>query len=143
MEHTRYFNPDPSVRSVAMQLYEQVVGSPLICPHGYVNPRVFADPDYSFGTPVDLFIIPDHYVFRMLYSQGISHDELGIPRKDGEPVESDHRRIWQIFADHFYLFRGTPTGIWLRDELRDIFGIEEKAKGQRQLARRSGRARHH
>ncbi len=126
MEQTRYFNADPSVRSAAMQLYEQVAGSPLICPHGHVDPRVFADPDYSFGTPVDLFIIPDHYVFRMLYSQGISLDELGIPRKDGQPVESDHRRIWQIFADHFYLFRGTPTGIWLRDELRNIFGIEEK-----------------
>jgi glucuronate isomerase len=129
MEQTRYFNADPSERSVAMQLYEQVAGSPLICPHGHVDPRVFADPDYSFGTPVDLFIIPDHYVFRMLYSQGIALDELGIPRKDGQPVESDHRRIWQIFADHFYLFRGTPTGIWLRDELRDIFGIEEKLTG--------------
>ncbi|MEO8970850.1 MAG: glucuronate isomerase [Ktedonobacteraceae bacterium] len=129
MENTRYFNTDPSVRSVALQLYEQVAASPLICPHGHVDPRVFADPDYSFGTPVDLFIIPDHYVFRMLYSQGISLDELGIPRKDGKPVESDHRRIWQIFADHFYLFRGTPTGIWLHDELRDIFGIEEKLTG--------------
>ncbi|MHB8595318.1 MAG: glucuronate isomerase [Ktedonobacteraceae bacterium] len=129
MEHARYFNSDPSVRSVAMQLYEQVADSPLICPHGHIDPRMFADPDYSFGTPVDLFIIPDHYVFRMLYSQGIVLDELGIPRKDGQPVESDHRRIWQIFADHFYLFRGTPTGIWLRDELRDIFGIEEKLTG--------------
>lgn len=129
MGNTRYFNSDPSVRSVAMQLYEQVAGSPLLCPHGHVDPRVFADPDYSFGTPVDLFIIPDHYVFRMLYSQGISLDQLGIPRKDGGPVEHDHRRIWQIFADHFYLFRGTPTGIWLRDELRDIFGIEEKLTG--------------
>lgn len=129
MEHTCYFNPDPAVRSVAMQLYEQVANSPLICPHGHVDPRVFADPDYSFGTPVDLFILPDHYVFRMLYSQGISLEELGIARKDGQPVESDHRRIWQIFADHFYLFRGTPTGIWLRDELHDIFGIEEKLTG--------------
>ncbi|HLJ36321.1 MAG TPA: glucuronate isomerase [Ktedonobacteraceae bacterium] len=129
MQNTRYLNSDPSVRSVAMQLYEQVADSPLICPHGHVDPRVFADPDYSFGTPVDLFIIPDHYVFRMLYSQDISPDKLGIPRKDGQPVEHDHRRIWQIFADHFYLFRGTPTGIWLRDELRDIFGIEEKLTG--------------
>ena len=130
MEQSRYFNPDPSVRTIALQLYEQVAGSPLICPHGHVDPRVFADPGYSFGTPVDLFILPDHYVFRMLYSQGISLDELGIPRKDGPPVEQDHRRIWQIFSDHFYLFRGTPTGIWLRDELRSIFGIEEKLTGE-------------
>ncbi len=129
MTDTRYFSTDPNVRDIALQLYEQVVNTPLICPHGHVDPRVFADPDYSFGTPVDLFILPDHYVFRMLYSQGISLDELGIPRKNEEPVERDHRRIWQIFADHFYLFRGTPTGIWLREELHDIFGIEEKLTG--------------
>lgn len=129
MENNRYFNPEPPVRAVAMQLYAQVAGSPLICPHGHVDPRVFADPEYSFGTPVDLFIIPDHYVFRMLYSQGIPLEQLGIPRRDGQPVERDHRHIWQIFAEHFYLFRGTPTGIWVRDELRDIFGIEEKLTG--------------
>ena len=129
MESTRYLNPEPSVRSVALQLYEQVASTPLICPHGHVDPRVFADPAYSFGTPVDLLIIPDHYVFRMLYSQGIPLEQLGIPRRDDQVVESDHRRIWQIFAEHFYLFRGTPTGIWLRDELRDIFGIEEKLTG--------------
>jgi len=129
MESARYFNPDPSVRAVAMELYAQVAGSPLLCPHGHVSPHVFADPDYSFGTPVDLFIIPDHYVFRMLYSQGISLEQLGIARRDGQAIEHDHRRIWQLFAEHFYLFRGTPTGIWLRDELRDIFGIEEKLSG--------------
>ncbi len=129
MQNTRYFAPDPSLRAIALQLYEQVAGSPLLCPHGHVNPRVFADPQYSFGTPVDLFIIPDHYVFRMLYSQGIALEQLGIPRRDGQAVEQDHRRIWQLFAEHFYLFRGTPTGIWLRDELRDIFGIDEKLSG--------------
>ncbi len=126
LENTRYFNPEPSVRAVAMELYALVADSPLLCPHGHVDPRVFADPEYSFGTPVDLFIIPDHYVFRMLYAQGIPLERLGIPRRDGQAVESDHRGIWQIFADHFFLFRGTPTGIWLQDELRAIFGIAEK-----------------
>ena len=129
MDSARYFDPEPSVRAIAMQLYEQVADSPLLCPHGHVDPRVFADPEYSFGTPVDLFIIPDHYVFRMLYSQGISLERLGIPRRDSQAVERNHRHIWQIFSEHFYLFRGTPTGIWLRDELRDIFGIEEKLTG--------------
>jgi glucuronate isomerase len=75
-------------------------------------------------------IIPDHYVFRMLYSQGISLENLGIPRRDGGPTEKDHRKVWQIFADHFYLFRGTPTGVWLADELTRVFGIEEKLTGQ-------------
>ena len=129
MENTCYFNPEPSVRVVAMQLYAQVANSPLLCPHGHVDPRVFAELDYSFGTPVDLLIIPDHYVFRMLYSQGIALERLGIPPRDGRAVESDQRHVWQLFAEHFYLFRGTPTGIWLRDELRDIFGIDEKLTG--------------
>lgn len=122
----RYFDPDPRQREIAQQLYDRVAHLPLICPHGHVDPRTFADPDYSFGTPTDLFIIPDHYVFRMLYSQGIAMEQLGVPRRDGGPVERDHRKIWQTFADHFFLFRGTPTGVWLKHELHDIFGIEEK-----------------
>ncbi len=62
----------------------------------------------------------------MLYSQGIRLEQLGVPAKDGTPVETDHRRIWQIFADHYYLFRGTPTGMWLNDELAAVFGIKHK-----------------
>ena len=73
----RYFASDPVQNRVAGELYESVKDLPLICPHGHVDPRLFADPDYQFGSPVDLLIIPDHYVFRMLYSQGISLDELG------------------------------------------------------------------
>ncbi len=126
MDPNRYFSPEPQQRTIAAQLYAQVADKPLLCPHGHVDPRMFADPAYEFGTPVDLLIIPDHYVFRMLYSQGIPLEQLGIPRRGGAPVETDHRKIWQLFADHFYLFRGTPTGIWLDAELRDIFGVEEK-----------------
>lgn len=125
----RYFSPDPSQRALARTLYEQVKDLPLICPHGHVDPRLFADPDYSFGTPVDLLIIPDHYILRMLYSQGIPMERMGVPRRDGGWVESDHRKIWQTFAENFYLFRGTPTGLWLNHELATIFGIEEKLDG--------------
>ncbi|MHB8629317.1 MAG: glucuronate isomerase [Aggregatilineales bacterium] len=123
---TRYLSQDPAQRDLALHLYESVAGLPLICPHGHVDPRLFVDPDISLGSPAELLIIPDHYVYRMLYSQGVSLESLGIPRLDGVPVETDHRKIWQTFADHFYLFRGTPTGVWLADELRDVFGIEEK-----------------
>jgi glucuronate isomerase len=56
-------------------------------------------------------------------------EDLGVPTQDGAPVETDHRRIWQRFADHFHLFRGTPTGLWLADELIDVFGVEEKLDG--------------
>jgi glucuronate isomerase len=126
----RYFDPDPAQRRIAMELYKSVAHLSIISPHGHVDPRLFADENASFGTPADLLIIPDHYVFRMLYSQGISLENLGIPRRDGGPTEKDHRKVWQIFANHFYLFRGTPTGVWLADELNNVFGIEEKLTGR-------------
>ncbi|HEX7589300.1 MAG TPA: glucuronate isomerase, partial [Anaerolineae bacterium] len=109
----RYFDPEPRQKEIAQGLYERVKDLPLICPHGHVDPRMFSDPNYSFGSPADLLIIPDHYVFRMLYSQGVPLERLGVPRRDGGETERDHRKIWQTFADHFYLFRGTPTGVWL------------------------------
>src|SRR5450432_1597257 len=122
----RYFSPDPAQKRIAHALYTGALHLPLICPHGHVDPRMFTDPDYSFGTPADLLIIPDHYIYRMLYSRGIALERLGIPRLDGSPVETDHKKIWQLFADNFYLFRGTPTGMWLTQELHDVFGVEVK-----------------
>jgi len=130
LDPDRYFNPDPTRRRLARELYESVAHLPLICPHGHVDPRLFADPNASFGSPADLLIIPDHYVFRMLYSQGVPLESLGVPRIDGGPVETDHRKIWQTFAEHFYLFRGTPTGIWLTQELIEVFGVEEELSGE-------------
>lgn len=125
----RYFDPDPHQKDIALQLYRQVAHLPLICPHGHVDPRLFADPNCTFGNPTELLILPDHAIFRMLYSQGIPLESLGIPRSDGGPVETDPRRIWQIFGEHFYLFRGTPTGIWLPHQLHDVFGVTEKLSG--------------
>lgn len=121
----RYFSPDPAQRQVARALYAQAKTLPLLCPHGHVDPRLLSADRYLWGTPVDLLIRPDHYIFRLLYAQGISLEELGIPRLDGGSVEQDHRKIWQLVCDHWYLLRGTPTSLWLRDELREIFGIEE------------------
>jgi glucuronate isomerase len=121
----RYFSSDPAPRRIARALYAQIKQLPLLCPHGHVDPRLLAAEQYEWGTPVDLLVIPDHYVFRLLYSQGIPLENLGIQRLDGTPGEQDHRKIWQTVCDHWYLFRGTPTSLWLRDELRDIFGIEE------------------
>jgi glucuronate isomerase len=113
----RYFSPEPGTRAVARELYQTVDTLPIISPHGHVDPRLFADPNATFGTPADLFIIPDHYVTRMLYSQGIPLESL---------LEGDHREIWKLFCENFHIFRGTPSGIWLTDELASVFGINEK-----------------
>ncbi len=130
MDPDRYFSADPAVRNVARELYENVASLPLICPHGHVDPRLFAAPHTNFGSPADLFIIPDHYVTRMMYSQGIPFESLGAPPSPAGRAErgdgSDHRKIWRIFCENFYLFRGTPSGIWLTDELATVFGVDEK-----------------
>lgn len=126
LDPDRCFDPDVTQRFLARELYQTVKDLPIVSPHGHVDPALLADPEARFGSPVDLLITPDHYIFRMLYSQGIKLEELGIPPQDGAPVETDHRRIWQRFADYFYLFRGTPSGLWLADELVNVFGVEEK-----------------
>jgi glucuronate isomerase len=120
----RYLNAEPKQRVTAVELYESVADLPLICPHGHVDPRLFVDSATRFGNPVELLILPDHYVLRMLYSQGVDLEDLGLRRIDGAPVEADPRRIWQRFAENFHLFHGTPTGMWLREELAGVFGIE-------------------
>ena len=122
----RFFPPDPTTRRLALELYAPIASLPIISPHGHVDPILFADPKASFGSPADLFIIPDHYVTRMLYSQGIPLESLGIPRIDGGAVECDHRKIWRLLCENFHLFHGTPSGIWLVHELNDVFGIDEK-----------------
>ncbi len=114
---------------MAWELYESVADLPIVSPHGHVVPRLFADESATFGTPVELLITSDHYVLRMLYSQGIPLEALGIAPRDNGPVERDHRQIWQVFAENFYLFRGIPTGLWLTYVFNQVFGIEEKLAG--------------
>ena len=121
----RYFDPDPSIRRIARMLYDAIRDLPLVCPHGHVDPALLAL-NKPFPEPTALLITPDHYIFRMLYSRGVSMESLGIPTRDGTPVEKDARKIWQRFADHYYLFRGTPTGAWLDYELAVVFGIRQK-----------------
>jgi glucuronate isomerase len=125
----RYFGPDPQQKHVALGLYEGVAGLPLLCPHGHVDPRIFADPNYTFGNPTELLVTPDHYVFRLLYSQGIPVEALGLPRRDGARVDTDPRKVWQTFADNFHLFRATPSGLWLTHELASLFGVEYRLRG--------------
>jgi glucuronate isomerase len=134
MHPDRLFPADPSVRSLARDLYEGVADLPLVCPHGHVDPSLFSDPSATFGSPAELFIIPDHYITRMLYSQGIPLESLGVPTvagvKESPIVEADHRKIWRTFCANFSLFRGTPSGLWIGHELSQVFGIDEKPSAE-------------
>ncbi len=129
----RYFDPDPDTRRVATALYERVADLPLVCPHGHVDPALLARNE-RFPDPAALLVIPDHYVTRMLYSQGVPLERMGIPALDGSAVESDPRKIWQLFAEHFHLFRGTPSGGWITHELHDVFGVTDPLDGARAQA---------
>jgi glucuronate isomerase len=129
MHPDRFFSPIPEVRATARALYARVADAPLVCPHGHVDPRLLAE-DEPFPDPAALIVIPDHYVVRMLYSQGVPMEALGVPRRDGGPVETDPRRVWQCFADHVHLFRATPSGIWIGHELEHVFGITERLDGK-------------
>src|SRR5271156_971509 len=115
LDANRLFPADGEARSVAARLYETVRDLPIISPHGHTDPRWFAFNE-AFPNPAALLIQPDHYIFRMLYSQGVSLESLGVPLlapRGGGSVESDPRAIWRVFAEHYYLFRGTPTRLWL------------------------------
>jgi len=129
LDENRYFDPEPTVRKIARELYEGVKDLPIVSPHGHVDPGIFVQ-NKPFPNPTELILIPDHYIFRMLYSQGIKMEVLGIPTIKNSKVEKDPRKIWQIFADHFYLFSGTPTGVWLSHEFSKVFGIQLKLTGQ-------------
>jgi glucuronate isomerase len=125
LHEDRYFDADPAVRRAARAVYDDTRALPLVCPHGHVDPRLLAA-DEPFPEPAALLLLPDHYILRMLYSRGVSLESLGVPRRDGAPVETDPRRIWQRFAEHYYLFTGTPTAAWLSYELHELFGVREK-----------------
>ena len=103
---------------IATELHDQIKDLPLVCPHGHVDPALLAQEGNRFPNPVELFLRPDHYLLRMLYSQGVPMeallDESAAPRS-----------VWQLFCDHAHLFWGTPSGLWLNYQLRETFGIEE------------------
>jgi len=126
LDPNRLFPSDPTARAVAAQLYETVRDLPIISPHGHTDPRWFAE-NKPFPNPAALFIQPDHYIFRMLYSQGVSLESLGIPQSgtkaDGQESAPDPREVWRIFARHYYLFRGTPTRLWLDYAFQELFGL--------------------
>ncbi|MFZ5964664.1 glucuronate isomerase [Thalassococcus sp. BH17M4-6] len=129
LDEDRLFPTDPVVRGIARDLYAGVRDLPILSPHGHTDPRWFAE-NAAFPDPARLFVTPDHYVFRMLHSQGIPLEDLGVPRADGGKSEQDPRRIWRLFASHYHLFRGTPSRLWIDHALQEVFGVTERLSAQ-------------
>ncbi len=121
LDDDRLFPAEASVRKVARSLYAKVKNLPIVSPHGHTQAGWFARNE-PFPDPATLFVQPDHYVFRMLFSQGVSMDDLEI----GQPVVKNPRKVWHIFASHYYLFRGTPTRMWLDYAFQEQFGLKER-----------------
>lgn len=114
----RLFPVDPETRTIARRLYAEVARLPIISPHGHTDPEWWAT-DAPFGNAAELLLHPDHYVFRMLYSQGVPLEALGIGNPDANPRES-----WRLFAERYHLFRGTPSRMWLDWVFAKSFGLE-------------------
>lgn len=125
----RLLPADPATRAIARRLYDSVAGLPIVSPHGHTDPAWFAK-DEAFSDPANLLIVPDHYVFRMLHSQGVPLEAMGIARKDGGAVETDPRTIWRLFADHYHLFRGTPSRMWLDWVFVELFGLDVRLSAE-------------
>ena len=125
LDQDRLFPVEPALRDLARGLYDGVRDLPIVSPHGHTDPRWFAE-DQPFPDPAQLFVTPDHYVFRMLCSQGVALTDLGVPRADGGPSETDGRRIWRLFARHYHLLRGTPSRLWLDHSFHHVFGIDRR-----------------
>jgi glucuronate isomerase len=117
----RLFPAEPHALGVARALYASIKGLPIVSPHGHTQAAWFAKNE-PFPDPAKLFVQPDHYIYRMLYSQGVQLEELEI----GQPELKDPRGVWRIFASHYYLFRGTPTRMWLDFAFHELFGLADR-----------------
>jgi glucuronate isomerase len=118
----RLLPAEPGTRRIARSIHEQTSGLPIVSPHGHVAASQLAD-DGIIQQPARELITLDHYLLRMLHSQGVPLERLGVPTRDGVEVETDGRRIWQTFADHYHLFRATPSKLWLDHTLAEVLGV--------------------
>jgi glucuronate isomerase len=121
LHEDRLLPADEAARAISRRLYQGIKDLPIVSPHGHTQARWFARNE-PFPNPVKLFVQPDHYVFRMLYSQGVTMEMLEI----GEEEIEEPREVWRIFAAHYYLFRGTPTRLWLDYAFQELFGLTER-----------------
>ena len=122
LHEDRLFPADPRVRAIARGLYASVRDLPIISPHGHTDALWFADNE-PFGNATELLLAPDHYLFRMLYSQGVSLESLGVSSRGGRS-SADPRAAWRTFASHYHLFHGTPSWMWLSHVFHAVFGLD-------------------
>lgn len=125
LDPERYFPADPGQRHIAVELFAHVRGLPIVSPHGHTDPAWFAG-DAPFEDAVSLLLTPDHYLLRMLYSQGVRLEALGLKPNDGGAYETDRRKIWRLFASQYHIFRGTPSQVWLNHTFATVFGIDRR-----------------
>jgi glucuronate isomerase len=125
LHEDRLFPADEKTRAIARRLYHSIRSLPILSPHGHTQADWFAE-DQPFPDPVKLFVQPDHYIFRMLYSQGLSLEELEI----GHDTIENPRKVWRLFAKHYYLFRGTPSRLWLDYSFQEQFGLAVRLSGE-------------
>ncbi len=123
LDADRLFPADPTTRAIARDLYAGVRALPIVSPHGHTDPSWFAT-NRPWTNATELLLSPDHYIFRMLYSQGIPLDDLAVPRADGS-VTADPRAAWRLFASNQHLFRGTPSRLWIDHVFGEVFGFDE------------------
>ncbi|HVZ83344.1 MAG TPA: glucuronate isomerase, partial [Terracidiphilus sp.] len=121
LHEDRLFPADETTRAITRRLYRQIQALPIVSPHGHTQAAWFAR-DEAFPDPVALFVQPDHYIFRMLYSQGITLDQLEI----GKTPIAEPRKVWRLFAANYHLFRGTPSRLWLDFAFQELFGLTER-----------------
>jgi len=128
LEPGRLFPADPATRAVAQRLYARVKDLPIISPHGHTDPEWFAA-NAPFRNATELLLAPDHYLYRMLYSQGLPLERLGVPSRKG-PSGADPREAWRLLAGNMHLFRGTPSSIWLNHVFAEVFGFDVRLSAE-------------
>jgi len=125
LHEDRLFPAESRLRDIARRIHASVRDLPIISPHGHTDPAWFAT-DAAWTDATSLLLAPDHYLYRMLYSQGIALQALGLRDQDETAGAADPREAWRIFAGHYHLFRGTPSALWLDQVFAQVFELEHR-----------------
>ncbi|MCA1006833.1 glucuronate isomerase [Rhodococcus hoagii] len=122
----RLLPADPGTRAIARSLLQRVDDLPIISPHGHVDAALL-ERNEPFPDPATLLVRPDHYVTRLLHSDGVRLERLGVGRAGMSATPApDSRAIWRTFCEAWPLFAGTASGYWLDTQLREVFGLAEE-----------------